>query len=260
MTKTNKSVVRNQAYPKSEFNVRERHNERKNESYGNGDIVPERSALNVHFKRCEGTYEQEFNRMVESGVVSLRGLKAKANVFDEFVFDVNTAYFENHGGYEYAKAFYAEAYKQAVNEAGGEQYVLSAVLHADERNIALSDELGRDVFHYHLHVVYCQVILCCTVPISDISHYNRVLSNAFQVNDGNFDWKSAAELNYWFCFSWRFGGICIGFLWRGKAFLGNELYLKAGAKKKETAYRHGSTQIQTRIFGIYLCLFAAIRG
>jgi len=45
----------------------------------------------------------------------------------------------------------------AVNEAGGEQYIISAVMHADERNRNLSEELGRDVFHYHLHVIYIPV-------------------------------------------------------------------------------------------------------
>ena len=45
--------------------------------------------------------------MVEEGVVSTRGLKPDAYVFDEMVFDVNTDYFESHGGYEYAKQFYA---------------------------------------------------------------------------------------------------------------------------------------------------------
>jgi len=158
IAKTNRCVVRNQAYRRGEFNIRERHNERKNESYGNGDILPERSNLNVHFKSCPSTYEQEFNRMVESGAVSLRGLKADAKVFDELVFDVNSAYFENHGGYDYAKQFFAEAYKLAVKEAGGEEYVLSAVLHADERNKALSDQLGCDIFHYHLHVIYVPVV------------------------------------------------------------------------------------------------------
>ena len=128
--------------------------------YQNPDIILDRSHLNVHFKSCESTYEQEFNRLVESGAVSLRGLKTdgSAKVFDEFVFDVNTAYFENHGGYDYAKKFFAEAYKLAVQEAGGEEYILSAVMHADERNKALSNELGRDVFHYHLHVVYLPVV------------------------------------------------------------------------------------------------------
>ena len=74
------------------------------------------------------------------------------------VFDVNSDYFERSGGYEYAKQFYEEAFRLAVKEAGGEQYVLSAVMHADERNKALSEQFGRDVFHYHLHVVYIPVV------------------------------------------------------------------------------------------------------
>ena len=37
---------------------------------------------------------------------------------------------------------------------GGEQYILSAVMHADERNQGMSKALGYDVWHYHLHVVY----------------------------------------------------------------------------------------------------------
>ncbi len=74
------------------------------------------------------------------------------------VFDVNTSYFEQHGSFEYAKDFFAEAYKMAVQEVGGEQYILSAVMHADERNKSLSEELNRDVYHYHLHVVYIPVV------------------------------------------------------------------------------------------------------
>ena len=87
-----------------------------------------------------------------------RGLKPDAKVFDELVFDVNTAYFEDNGVYEYAKSFFEEAYRLAVKEVGGEDYILSAVLHADEKNKALSDEMGRDIFHYHLHVVYVPIV------------------------------------------------------------------------------------------------------
>ena len=115
--------------------------------------------FNVTFKACEAaTYAQQFDRMVEEGVVSTRGLKPDAYVFDELVFDVNTDYFETHGGYEYAKQFYAEVYELAKEIAGGEQYIISAVMHADERNREASDRLGRDVFHYHLHVVYLPVV------------------------------------------------------------------------------------------------------
>lgn len=140
--------MRNERYRKNAISVRERHNERKNEVYSNPDVLLEYSRNNVTFKACEAaTYAQQFDRMVEEGVVSTRGLKPDAYVFDELVFDVNTDYFETHGGYEYAKQFYAEVYELAKKIAGGEQYIISAVMHADERNREASDRLGRNVFH-----------------------------------------------------------------------------------------------------------------
>ncbi|MCL2774219.1 MAG: plasmid recombination protein [Oscillospiraceae bacterium] len=155
-----KSVVRNQAYQKKGISIRERHNERENETYYNADIETDRKDLNVYFKQSEGSYAKTFDAMIADGTISVKGLKkdGTAKVFDEFVFDVNTEYFYRNGGYEYAKSFFEEAYRHAVEEIGGEQYILSAVMHADERNKALSEELGRDVYHYHLHVVYLPVV------------------------------------------------------------------------------------------------------
>ena len=152
------SVVRNNSYERSNFALRQRHNERENSSYSNPDIVPERSYLNIHFKQPDGSYCKVFDQMTENGTISTRGLKPDAKVFCEFVFDVNTAFFEEHGGYAFAKDFFSEAYRFAVNEIGGEEYVLSAVLHADERNRTLSEKLGHDVYHYHLHVVYVPIV------------------------------------------------------------------------------------------------------
>jgi hypothetical protein len=150
--------VRNKAYPRNNFSIRERHNERKNEIYSNPDIVQERSHLNFSFKSCDGTYTQAFDQLLEEGTISTRGLKPDADVFAEMVFDVNTSYFDEHGGYDYAKDFFSIAYRMAVQEVSGEQYILSAVMHADERNKSLSEELNRDVYHYHLHVVYIPVV------------------------------------------------------------------------------------------------------
>jgi len=158
MPKTDRCIVRNEAYQKKSVSIRERHNERKNQGYANPDIVKNRSHLNIHFKSCEGSYAETFDKMIANGTISTRGLQPDAKVIDELIFDVNTAYFDRNGGYEYAREFFAEAYRLAVKEAGGEQYVLSAVMHADERNRALSEQLGRDVFHYHLHVVYVPVV------------------------------------------------------------------------------------------------------
>ena len=78
------------------------HNERQKGSYVNQDIVPERTEKNVHFKSPTGDYMEMFDQMVESGAISTRGLKADAEKFGELVFDVNSAYFYNHGGYDFA--------------------------------------------------------------------------------------------------------------------------------------------------------------
>ncbi len=126
----------------------------KRTATANQDIVPERTSLNVHFKAPTDDYVKMFEQMEQDGVISTRGLKPDAVKYGELVFDVNSAYFYNHGGYEFAKQFYADAYKAAVEIVGGEQYILSAVMHADERNRAMSEALGEEVYHYHLHVVY----------------------------------------------------------------------------------------------------------
>lgn len=162
--KPDRTVVRNAAYSLKSVDIRERHNERKNETYYNADIDTARSHLNVHFCRYQFpdgtpvTYEQRFNQLIAAGTIVKRGLKDDANVIDELVYDVNTAYFEENGGYEFVKKFYEEAYRLAVKEVGSEDYILSAVMHADEKNVGLSEQLGHDVYHYHLHVVYVPVV------------------------------------------------------------------------------------------------------
>ena len=154
-----RTVARNQdlGNPADVAKVQE-HNEREKDSYSNQDIVPERTSLNVHFKAPTDDYIKMFEQMEQDGVISTRGLKPDAVKYGELVFDVNSAYFYNHGGYEFAKQFYADAYKAAAEIVGGEQYILSAVMHADERNRAMSEALGEDVYHYHLHVVYIPVV------------------------------------------------------------------------------------------------------
>ena len=153
-----RTVARNNNLSASQITNAQRHNEREKESYTNLDIVPERLDYNVHYKSPTGSYTEMFEQLKADGIISTRGLKDDAKTYGELIFDVNSAYFYNHGGYEFAKQFYADAYKAAVEIVGGEQYILSAVMHADERNRAMSEALGEDVFHYHLHVVYIPVV------------------------------------------------------------------------------------------------------
>ena len=154
----NYTVARNRDLCGNDIRNAQGHNERQNETYSNEDIVPERTPFNVHFKQPTAGYSEMFDQMEQAGTISTRGLKADATHFCEMVLDVNSAYFFNHGGYEFAKQFYADAYKAAAEIIGGEQYILSAVMHADERNRAMSDALGQDVYHYHMHIVYVPVV------------------------------------------------------------------------------------------------------
>ena len=154
-----RTFARNQDLPALDDVAKvQEHNEREKDSYSNQDIDTTQTHRNVHFKKPTDSYAAMFDQMIADGVISTRGLKADAVKYGELLFDVNSAYFHNHGGYEYAKQFYADAYKAAVEIVGGEQYILSAVMHADERNRAMSEALGEDVYHYHLHVVYIPVV------------------------------------------------------------------------------------------------------
>ena len=153
-----RTSARNARMKDADIDNAQAHNEREKSSYVNQDIVPERTQFNVHFKTPTAGYMEMFEQMRSDGVISTRGLKADAEKFGELIFDVNSAYFFNYGGYDFAKQFYTDAYKAAIKIVGGEQYILSAVMHADERNRAMSDALGQDVYHYHLHVVYIPVV------------------------------------------------------------------------------------------------------
>ena len=154
----NYSVARVAQHTAAGIGKSERHIERKNESYENMNVDLTRMPMNVHFKGSgEQTYNARLDELVADGSVSLRGLKKDAKVFDEMIFDVNTAYFEERGGYEYAKQFYEEAFHFAEKEYGPGN-VISAVMHADELNTALTEQLGRPVYHYHMHVVALPVV------------------------------------------------------------------------------------------------------
>ena len=150
--------VRNLAVSDKAVGNTQQHNEREKDSYRNPDIIPQRVAWNVHFKKPAASYTDLFAQMEANGTISTRGLKPDATHYCELIFDVNSAYFDNYGGYEFAKQFYEDAYKAAVQIVGGEQYILSAVMHADEINHAMTEALGREVYHYHLHVVYVPVV------------------------------------------------------------------------------------------------------
>ena len=189
--------ARNMRLTETKIGNTQQHNEREKDSYVNQDIVLERTPLNVHFKTPSAGYREMFARMEADGVISTRGIKEDAFRYGELVFDVNSAYFYNHGGYDFAKQFYTEAYKAAIKIVGGEQYILSAVMHADERNRAMSEALGQDVYHYHLHVVYVPVVekqILWSKRCKDKSLVGTVKETIMQVSRSK-KWESKVALD-----------------------------------------------------------------
>jgi hypothetical protein len=79
-----------------------------------------------------------FDGMIKSVEISTRGLKLnnegtkpESSIIAEMIFDVNTEYFEENyaarghtNAYDFARAFYADAYKMAVDEVENEKYVI----------------------------------------------------------------------------------------------------------------------------------------
>ena len=134
--------------------------------------------------------------MLDIGQVSLRGLRENAKLFDELIFDINSDYFEKHGGYEFAKEFYERAFHFAEKEMGTDN-IISAVMHADEINIALTEEYGKPIYHYHLHVVALPVVrkeVKWTKKCKDQSLIGTTKEIINQVSHSN-KWKSEQVLD-----------------------------------------------------------------
>lgn len=157
MDKTNYSVARVETYTRTSVAKAERHNERKNKSYSNMNVDLTQTSKNVHYKKCKNIYNEKLKEMIDDGEISLRGLKDNAKVFDEIIFDINSDYFEQNGGYEFAKVFYEKAFHFAEREMGTDN-IISAVMHADELNTALSEKYVKPIYHYHLHVIAIPVV------------------------------------------------------------------------------------------------------
>ncbi len=100
-----RTSARNMRLTAAKIGNAQQHNEREKESYVNQDIVPERTPQ-CSFQETDGGYAEMFEQMKQDGIISTRGLKEDAFLYGELIFDVNSAYFLNHGGYDFAKQFY----------------------------------------------------------------------------------------------------------------------------------------------------------
>jgi hypothetical protein len=164
-----------------------RHNERVDEVHKNPNIIQSQSHLNFHFKQCLDdngnaiSYAQAYKNMIDKGTIVERGLRDDATRLTNLIFDVNSDYFHQNGGHEFAKKYFTDAYNLACEMAGGERYIVSAVIHADEINLEATERIGtayykknkdgtkeidipktikkgEPVWHYHMHVTTVPVV------------------------------------------------------------------------------------------------------
>lgn len=57
-----RTSARNAKLPHAHIGKTQSHNERENESYSNQDIVPDRTSMNVHFKKPTAGYAEIFEQ------------------------------------------------------------------------------------------------------------------------------------------------------------------------------------------------------
>ncbi len=153
-----RTSVRNLAVSDKAVGNTQQHNEREKDSYRNPDIIPQRAAWNVHFKKPTASYTDLFAQLEADGTISTRGLKPDATHYCELVFDVNSAYLTTTAAMSSPNSSMRMPTEQPFRSLVVSSISLSAVMHADEINRAMTEALGREVYHYHLHVVYVPVV------------------------------------------------------------------------------------------------------
>lgn len=141
------AIIRNEKYKMSSLPSIGRHNERKNEKYGNEDIDTTKSNQNYHLKEPQmRSYEKEFQRLKEEnnlkGNLRLTGAK-QSNVACEFLITSDNEFFKGLGE-DRTKEFFRDAYEFACEKCG-DKNVISAVVHMDERTP-------------HMHLTYIPVV------------------------------------------------------------------------------------------------------
>ena len=138
------AIVRNAKYKSKNLRGIYRHNERKNTNYSNKNIDKERTHLNYSFKSSRYGYEKEFERIRKE--YNLKGqIKVVSNIACEYIITSDKEFFDTIGEQE-TKRYFETAYKFVSEYKNlGEQYIMSAKVHMDERTP-------------HMHLVFLPVV------------------------------------------------------------------------------------------------------
>ena len=138
------AIIRNAKYKRENLKGIFRHNERRNKNYSNKNIDKELSYLNYSIKECKHTYEKEFDLIKEK--YNLKGqVKSVSNIVCEYLITSDKGFFEKVGEQE-GRRYFETAYKFVCEYKNlGEQYILSAKVHMDEKSP-------------HMHLVFIPVV------------------------------------------------------------------------------------------------------
>lgn len=138
------AIIRNAKYKRENLKAVYRHNERKNKNYSNNDIDKTKSYLNYSLKEPEFNYEKQFDKIREK--YNLKGqIKTVSNIVCEYVITSDNDFFKRIGENE-TKRYFETAYKFVSEYKDlGEQYILSAKVHYDERSP-------------HMHLLFLPVV------------------------------------------------------------------------------------------------------
>ena len=141
------AIIRNVKYKLKDVGNISRHNERQNKQYGNPNVDVQKSKDNFHLKKpIEQSYLKEFERIRDAeyllGNIRSTG-KKQSNAVCEFIITSDSAFFEDMSKGQLHR-FFDDCYDY-VKQKCGEPYILSAVVHMDEKTP-------------HMHVAYMPVV------------------------------------------------------------------------------------------------------
>lgn len=132
------------------------HNECRSENHDNAHIKKERSPDNYHWVKPADTYTALYNDLLKRGIISEKGLKETSTRIETAVIDIKAKYFDND--YQKAVEVYSKAVEAFIDKVGRD-FVLSAVMHADE--VFTDTKTGEELVHYHVHIAYIPTVKKC---------------------------------------------------------------------------------------------------
>ncbi len=194
------AIIRNTKYKRENLKGIYRHNERRNKNYSNGNIDKEKSYLNYSIKSPQYSYEKEFDRIKEK--YDLKGqIKTVSNIACEYIITSDKEFFETIGEEE-TKRYFETAYNFVAEYKNlGEQYIMSAKVHMDEKTP-------------HMHLIFLPVVHTKDKEGNDI---NKLACSEFWKSKDSYKQLQNAFYDY---------------------MISNNFELERGLAKEETGREH----------------------